>query len=286
MTATAQTFGQLLEEGRRFLTEWSSGAIDARVLLQHCAGLSHAELIAADDALASPILAARFRETLARRASGEPVAHIVGRQEFYGRDFIVNGDVLIPRPETEMLVDAALAARGRRILDLGTGSGCLLLTALLEKPGTSGVGIDRSPAAIAVAERNRAALGIDPGRAVLKTMAFADAVDGLASERFDLILSNPPYIPSGAALPASVARFEPAAALFAGADGLDLHHEVAAVLSRLLADDGAAFIEIGHDQGETARAIYAARLPGRSVQTKRDLAGHPRMVAVLPAAGL
>lgn len=281
MITSGSTFAEALEEARAALRDSPTAALDARVLMEEASGHTRADLIAADREYVGAEIAERFLLLLNRRRKGEPVAYILGRQEFYGRSFAVGPGVLIPRPETEMLIDAAQALRPQRILDLGTGSGCLLLTALKEAPGAAGVGIDASAEALRYAERNASALGV-ASRAELKKLTFAEAPLALGSGLFDLILANPPYIDPAEQLPVSVRDFEPENALYADEQGLAAHREVAAVLARCLVPTGSAFIEIGHDQGETAASIYAAALPGRDVRTKKDLAGLSRMVAVTP----
>jgi release factor glutamine methyltransferase len=279
------TVAQALAEGRKRLGRSATPALDARVLLEHVTRLDRASLIARDRELLTEEQVEALDAALARRTSGEPVAYITGRQEFFGREFKVGPEVLIPRPETEMLIDAALSAGASRILDLGTGSGCLLVTALAELRHARGVGIDRSRAALDVAEDNAARLGV-ADRADFVELSFADAIVGLGEEPFDLILANPPYISKGETLPDSVTHFEPHLALFSGEDGLEAHREVASVIAALLGENGSAFIEIGHDQAGTARAVYGERLQDRNVQTKKDGAGLARMVAVGPRARL
>jgi release factor glutamine methyltransferase len=276
-----ETYAQALARGTRRLRTSPTAQLDARVLLSVASGLDRAQLIGADrDPVPEPVLA-RYAELLKRRREGEPVAYITGHQEFYGRPFAVSPAVLIPRPESEMLVDAAKLAHPQRVLDLGTGSGCLLLSTLSELSRAEGVGTDISREALHTAERNRSALRLDD-RARLERMSFAETAMGLRGEMFDVILANPPYIAEGDSQAADVARYEPHGALFSGPDGLTAHREVAEVIVRLLHPSGSAFIEIGYDQEEAAQAIYRGALPGRTVQTKKDHAGHPRMVAITP----
>lgn len=280
-----ETYAHALARGRRRLKGSPTPDIDARVLMMLASGFDHAGLIAHDrDEVPADVLE-RYAGFLTRRREGEPVAYITGRQEFYGRDFAVGPGVLIPRPETEMLIDAIQHLHAQRILDLGTGSGCILLTALLETPGATGVGVDISGEALAIAERNRQALRV-ADRSDFQKMRFSDAPIMLRNDLFDLILSNPPYIPAGTELPVSVQDHEPPGALYAGQDGLEAHREVAQVIARMLTPSGSAFIEIGHDQGESAEEIYRAALPDRDVGTKQDAAGYPRMVAIRPKGSL
>ncbi|GGY41310.1 peptide chain release factor N(5)-glutamine methyltransferase [Parvularcula lutaonensis] len=280
-----ETYAHALARGRRRLRESPTPDLDARVLMMLASGYDHAALIAHGNDVVPDDVLDRYAGYLKRRREGEPVAYITRRQEFYGRDFSVGPGVLIPRPETEMLIDACQHLHARRILDLGTGSGCLLFSALLEIPEATGIGIDASGEALLIAERNRQALRV-ADRSELQKMRFSEAPVMLRGQLFDLILSNPPYIPRGTELPVSVAHHEPQEALFSGEDGLDAHREVAQVIANMLAPSGSAFIEIGHDQGESAEAIYRDALPGRDVGTKQDAAGHPRMVAVRPKGSL
>ncbi|NRA31476.1 MAG: peptide chain release factor N(5)-glutamine methyltransferase [Parvularculaceae bacterium] len=266
-------------------TDTSTPDLDARLLLQEATGKDRAELIATEF---DPIGAAtdQLAAFIARRRAGEPVAYILGRQDFWDYTFEVGPGVLIPRPETEMLVEAALASETppTRVLDLGTGSGCLLLTVLADLPIATGIGIDASDEALAIAGRNREALQLTD-RADLQIARFADAAEQL-DQGFDLILANPPYIPDATELPKSVAGYEPDMALYSGADGLTAHRECAAIMAQFLTPGGSAFIEIGHDQGTSAEAIYAAAMPNRPVQTRLDAARLPRMVAVGPSRSL
>ena len=278
------TFAEALAWARTELADSPTAALDARVLLEHTSGRDRAEMIASDREPLGAQLSSTFVELVKRRGVGEPVAYIIGHQEFYGRDFAVGPGVLIPRPESEMLVDAAVSRSPRTVLDLGTGSGALLLSVMAECPDATGVGIDASEEALHYAQKNQEALGLED-RAKLNLETFAD-FSPPTGEAFDIILANPPYIDPAAELPVSVAGFEPAIALFAKDAGLAAQHEVAAIIAKYLAPEGAAYIEIGHDQSASARAIYQEALPDRLVRTKRDTAGLPRMVAVEPNPGL
>lgn len=257
-------------------------ALEARLLLGHALGCDQATLIRDR---AAPLSVARaapgFPALLARRAGHEPLAHILGRREFWGLSFAVSSATLIPRPDSETLITAALAAvperrAVRRVLDLGTGSGCLLLAALHEFPAAFGIGVDLSPAALAIAAGNAAALDL-AGRAAFLCAAWGVALRG----GFDLILCNPPYIESGmiAGLAPEVARFEPLAALDGGADGLDAYRQVIADLPRLLAPGGVAVVELGAGQAGAVAALAAARdLAVRALAD--DLAGVQRALVL------
>jgi release factor glutamine methyltransferase len=253
-----------------------SPRLDAELLAAHLIGTERGELLLRrlDDDV-DPVV---YEALVARRLVGEPVAYIVGHREFWSLDFCVTPDVLIPRPDSETLVEAALAAAGPRprVLDLGTGSGCLLLAVLHERPGAWGVGIDRSPAAAAVAKGNAERLGL-AGRAAFIVGDWTAAIDG----RFDLVLANPPYIGTSETLDRDVADFEPASALFAGADGLDDYRRIIPVLKELLAPGGSAHLEIGHAQSNLVREM--AEAAGLVPELHRDLAGRPRCVSLRPA---
>ena len=223
----------------------------------------------------------RFFDLVARRADGEPVARILGRREFWGLPFALAPATLEPRPDTETVVEAALglvrgAGGAASILDLGTGSGCLLLALLSELPDAAGVGVDRSPAAAAAARRNARSLGLGD-RARFVAGDWAEAISG----RFDLVVSNPPYIATEhiEALAPEVRRHDPALALDGGADGLDAYRAIVADLPRLLAPSGVAVLELGAGQRDAVAGL--ARAAGLVViGSNPDLAGTPRALAL------
>ena len=246
---------------------------DAEVLLAHLVGADRLAMLAGPD---RDIDAGAFAALVARRAAGEPVAYITGRREFWSLDLVVTPDVLIPRPDTETLIEAALQARVGRppatILDLGTGSGALLLAALSEFRRARGLGIDRSAAALAVAQGNADRLGFGR-RAAFAVGDWGAGVRG----RFDLVLANPPYVETDADLAPEVRR-EPAAALFAGVDGLDDYLRLVPQLPGLLTPAGVVVIEIGHTQAAAVLALAAtAGLAGR---VAKDLGGRDRCIVL------
>ena len=217
-----------------------------------------------------------FEPLVARRASGEPLAYITGSRAFWTIELRVAPGVLIPRPDSETLIEAAVAhfagtSGPRRILDLGTGSGALLLAALAEWPAATGVGIDRSVAALTIARENAAALGMADRAEII-----AGGWSG-TGEAFDLILCNPPYIAADERLPRDVADHEPHSALFAGVDGLDDYRALAPLLPAQLAPGGVACLEIGSTQGLAVSALLQAQ--AMVVQIRHDLAGHQRCIA-------
>jgi release factor glutamine methyltransferase len=246
---------------------------DARRLLAHALGLDPVRLPLAEGPVA-PEAAARFAAALAARCAGQPVAQIVGQRAFWGLSFLVTPDVLDPRPETETLVAAALEGPFSRVLDLGTGSGCILLSLLADRPGAAGLGIDASAAALAVAERNAAALGL-ADRATFRLGNWTEGIEG----PFDLIVSNPPYVTEAdwAELSREVRDWEPRAALVAGADGLDAYRAILADAPRLLAEGGRILLEVGAGQASAVVAL-CCRAGLAATDTRADLDGRPRVV--------
>ncbi|PZO75734.1 MAG: peptide chain release factor N(5)-glutamine methyltransferase [Sphingomonas hengshuiensis] len=249
-----------------------SPRLDAELLAAHALGCTREAMLLSR--LDDPVPAA-FDALVERRMTHEPVAYITGRRAFWTIDLLVGPGVLVPRADSETLIEAAVdhfAGRApARILDLGTGPGTLLLAALAEWPDATGLGIDASAQALGYARRNGRALGM-ADRVGWARGDWTAGIDG----PFDLILANPPYIGTGETLPQEVAGHEPAGALFAGADGLDDYRRIVPDLPRLLAPGGIAAIEIGHEQGDAVLALVAAAgLPARLV---RDLGGRPRCV--------
>ncbi|MEO0689423.1 MAG: peptide chain release factor N(5)-glutamine methyltransferase [Pseudomonadota bacterium] len=246
--------------------------LDAEVLMAHALGVSRSDMLIHKMREGSP---AAFETLVARRAGHEPVAYIVGEAEFYGRTFAVESGVLIPRGDSETIVEAALSAcpAPKRLLDLGVGSGALLLTVMAGRPGCDGVGIDASPKAIDVARQNATSLQII-GNCDLRLLDWRESGWSEDLGTFDLILCNPPYVEAGAALEPDVRDFEPASALFAGPDGLDDYRLVIPQLRSLLTPSGVAVLEIGALQA--ASVTEMAREDGFEVELKHDLAGRPR----------
>jgi len=247
--------------------------LEARLLLAHAMGCDTAELIRAPDAPAPA-----YDRLLDRRVAHEPLAYIVGRRGFWSLDFAVSPATLIPRPDTETLIEAALAMPppgARRILDLGTGTGCILLTLLHAWPEALGIGIDLSPAAAALARQNAISLGL-ADRSAFLCGDWAEAVSG----RFDLVVSNPPYIRSAdiPGLMPDVAQYEPHRALDGGTDGYDAYRRLVADLPRLLAPRGVAILELGIGQAETVANLAMAA--GLVSETRRDLGGIARAIVL------
>lgn len=253
---------------------------EARLALCEAGGLSAAALIAAPETALGQPAAVRLADLAARRAAGEPLSKIAGRREFWGLTLVVSPDVLDPRPETETLVEAALKLIGQRrreplrILDLGVGSGAILCALLTECPSAQGLGVDASPAAVAIARRNLEACGLAE-RADVRLGSWTDGVKG----PFDLIVSNPPYIPSAdiEGLAPEVRDFDPRLALDGGADGLDAYRAILPPSVGLLAPGGRLIVEVGAGQGGDVLGL-AARLGFVHAETRRDLAGVERVV--------
>jgi len=265
-----------LAGGRARLAQGASPELDAQLLLAHVLGVGRATLLArAETPLAAAALAA-YARAVGRRAAGEPLAYIIGRREFWSLDLAVTPDVLVPRPETELVVERALALLGdvaaRTVADLGTGSGAIALALARERPGWQVTATDRSPAALAVARDNARALGAG-------NIRFLEGAwyGPLGRERFDLIASNPPYVAAGdPLLHGAELRHEPLAALASGSGGLEDLEAVIAGAAAHLAVAGWLVLEHGAGQAESV----AARLVGhgfRHVRCHADLAGLPRV---------
>lgn len=254
-------------------------ARDARRLLAAALGVGADRVTLMLDEPLDPPQADRFAAMLVARAARRPVAQITGRRAFWGRDFAVTPDVLDPRAETECLIALALEGRApTRVLDLGTGSGAILVTLLAEWKAARGLGTDASPAALEVAARNAARLGV-AARAEFRAGDWLDPVTG----RFDLVVCNPPYIsaPEMAGLDADVRCWEPHLALTPGPGGLEAYARLAPGLGRVLAPGGRALFEIGATQGTAVAALF--REAGFSgVAVHPDLDGRDRVVAVRP----
>ncbi len=250
-------------------------AREARLLLSRASGLPEAIIAAFPERTVGETEGARFHATCARRRGGEPIAYILGEREFYGLRFQVNPAVLIPRPETELLVEQVIeAARSfmrPRIADLGTGSGAIAIAVARSLPAARVTATDASSAALAVARTNAAALGTPDVEFVL-----SDWFAGLGDREYDVIASNPPYVADrDCHLSRGDLRFEPADALAGGADGLDCLRHIAASARARLAAGGTLLLEHGHDQGAAVRRLLN---PGFTcVRTWHDLAGHERV---------
>ena len=249
--------------------------LDAELLMAHVLGVSRSQLLLLRMRDEAAPHAAGFDRLVERRAAHEPVAHLLGVQEFFGLEFAVTPDTLIPRGDSETIVQAALdcAPHDACVLDMGTGSGALLLAFLYERPDAKGLGIDASAAALAVASANGQRLGLAE-RAQFVQANWLESGWAHDLGRFDLVLCNPPYVESDAILDPDVREFEPATALFAGPEGLDDYRAIVPQLGKLLVPGGVAIFEIGAGQAEAVGAI--ASESGFAAETRRDLADRPR----------
>jgi len=254
--------------------------LDAEVLMAHAIGVTRSEMLVHHMREVAP---AEYSDFIVRRTMHEPVAYITKSAEFYGRQFAVEPGVLIPRPDSEVLIDAALelCPDPRRVLDLGTGSGALLFTILMERPKATGIGIDASRDAIEIALDN--GVGFDAEHHLCdhwewSLMQRDWQKDGWAKDLgvFDLIVCNPPYVEDNAPLDPDVRDFEPAAALFAGPDGLDDYRILIPQLRALMTIDAMAIFEIGATQADAVSEL--AEKAGFVTVLRHDLANRPRVV--------
>lgn len=256
--------------------------LDAELLMAHALGATRSDMLLRHMRDPAP---PEFADRVARRIRHEPVAYIIGLQEFWSLSLGIIPGVLIPRGDSETVVRAALAAKpgARRVLDLGTGSGALLLALLSELPEAEGVGVEASDRAGMMAAANVSDLGF-AGRAQIVPFDWNRPDQMAQLGRFDLIVSNPPYVEDDADLDPQVRDYEPAEALFAGPDGLDDYRVLVPQLTALLTGDGVALFEIGHQQADAVSAIGAAA--GLSAQLHRDLAGRARVLEFKKALGI
>lgn len=261
-----------------------SPRLDAEVLLGHVLGVARIQLYVEFE---RPLTAAEvdaYRSLVRRRGQREPVAHLVGQREFWSLELAVDGRVLVPRPETERLVELSLESMGEtgRLADLGTGSGAILLALLSEKRGWTGVGVDCSPAALEVAAANAARHGLE-GRT---QWLSGDLFEPLHGERFDLLVSNPPYIPSGEIpdLQPEVARYDPHLALDGGQDGLEVIQRLAAGAARHLLPGGVVAVEFGAGQQDAVRDLFGG-VGYADVHIHEDYEHRPRVLQARMARG-
>ena len=285
-TAAAALAGQTVETARRALATRfrqqgiDSAELDARLLTGGAFGLDLTGLIAATTRIVTPDEAAHLENFLQRRLAGEPVARILGVKEFWGLTLNLSAATLVPRPDTETVVELALEVcrrqERRRIADIGTGSGAILLALLSELPDATGVGTDISLEALRMARNNAARLGLTQ-RAAFVACNYTAALSG----PFDLIVSNPPYIRSAdiAGLDREVREYDPPRALDGGPDGLAAYRVIAPDAARLLAPGGTLIVEAGYGQSGPIAELMSATGLTPDVPPKADLAGIPRAVA-------
>lgn len=258
-----------------------SPRLSAQVLLAHVLGISRLDMLLDAHAPVNDEARSEMDRLGFRRCAGEPVAYLTGRKEFYGLDFEVDPAVLIPRPETELILDdmrrTLAGAENLRVLDVGTGSGALAVSCAVLFPGFRVAAVDISLAALRVAKRNAAAHGV--GDRV--SFVHGDLVQALRLSRFDVIMANLPYVPEAtmAALSPEVVGHEPRLALFSGPDGLDCYRALAASLAGRVKPGSRLWCEIGATQGAAMKALFSGL--SRRVDVLQDYAGHDRMVAVV-----
>jgi len=266
-----------LAHWRRSAASKLGSTLEADLIAEAVLGRPRAWLIAHGEIQPEPEPLQAMQAMLQRRYAGEPMAYITGRREFYGREFQVSPAVLIPRPETEHLVEFALGLGlpdSARIADIGTGSGCIILTLAAERPGWQCCGTDVSPEALAVAARNRKRLGLERVELIP-----GDALEPLAGQEFDLIISNPPYIaPDDPHLQQGDLRHEPEIALATKGDGLEMIERLVTGAPALLAPGGCLAVEHGYDQADQVRKLFT-QTGYPEIRQIRDLAGITRICA-------
>jgi release factor glutamine methyltransferase len=280
-----ETITQHLSDARKVLiaADVAGSALDARLLLQAACELSHEEIIAEPDRIISATQSAVFQNFITRRLGHEPVSRILGLREFYGREFVVTPAVLDPRADTETVIDlirglVAPAQAGGKLLDIGTGSGAIIITLLAELATLQGVAVDISLDALQVAKKNALRHGVS-GRLQFQHGSWFEGVAG----RFNLIVSNPPYIPHAeiAMLETDVKDYDPHLALDGGGDGLYAYRALASGAADYLAVGGFIVVEIGAGQASDVTEIFARHLFKLHSQ-KKDLGGHVRALAFQP----
>ncbi len=267
-------FAKAIESATALLAPSATAQRDAELLLLHVAGITRADLLTHPERELTERQSNHYQAAITRRAHHEPVQHILGKQEFYGREFIVNRLVLVPRPETEHVVEAALALRPEpeRILDIGTGSGILAITLAMELKNATVTATDISAAALAVAQKNAQQLGA--GERV--RFGESDLFAALDDERFDCIVSNPPYVATGEVLEPQVREYEPATALYAGEHGLAIYRRLIPEATGHLAPGGHLLLEIGHGQRDVLQRMLA-HTGFEEIRFVNDLQGIPRV---------
>jgi release factor glutamine methyltransferase len=265
----------LAAAARRLGGTSATARLDAELLMASALDIPREQLLLSPQTGEAP---PSFAQLVDRRADGEPVAYITGRRGFWTIELEVGPGVLVPRPDSETLIEAALLHFGEdgpaTILDLGTGSGALLLAALDQWPQATGIGVDISETALAIAKGNAERLGL----ADRSRFLCSDWDECVRGTRFDLILCNPPYVEEDAELPRDVAEWEPHDALFAGEDGMACYRRLAPVARDLLGENGLACLEIGAGQAQMVASIFSAE--GLKVSSREDLGGHVRCLIV------
>ncbi len=284
----ASTVRDLLDDAsRRFAAaDIAQPRLDARVLLAHVLGAPGERFYGREDKAVSSVVGMAFDAVVRRRLNREPVSRILGSRGFWSLEFELNEAALDPRPDSETLIEAVLDHVAPReaplhVLDLGTGTGCLLLSVLAEFQQARGTGIDISPECVSLARRNAKANRLED-RVTFQVAHWDDGLDTI----FDVILCNPPYIPRSVVptLEPEVAVHEPVRALDGGPDGLDCYRDLASRFGRVLAENGHVFLEIGHDQRAEVTAIMAGK-GLKTIAVRSDLAGHDRCLVLQDGGG-
>ncbi|MCV6574825.1 MAG: peptide chain release factor N(5)-glutamine methyltransferase [Cohaesibacter sp.] len=259
--------------------------LDARLIVQHALGLSDMDMLVQFDRVLSESEQASIAGLGARRLKREPVAHLVGKREFWGLDFAVNGDVLVPRPDSETLVQTVLSdisdpTAALTLLDIGTGSGCLLLSLLSELPKAHGIAVDKSPAALEMAQHNAKALGLWD-RVSFVCGDYATAFLPSVAGKIDYVISNPPYLAEieFAGLDADVANYDPYLALVSGSSGLEAYDSILASVATWPAPKPGVYFEIGHQQADALQQLVCQH-GGQVRALEQDLGGRDRVVVV------
>ncbi|MEM7439183.1 MAG: peptide chain release factor N(5)-glutamine methyltransferase [Pseudomonadota bacterium] len=272
-----QSAGMVLRGGVRLLQPLlgDDATGDARALMSHVMGVEPGRLTLELSRMLTPQDVSRFEHLIKRRLAREPVSHLIGHRLFWGRRFQVTGNVLDPRPETEVLVAQALQKGAERVLDLGVGSGAILLTLLAEWPGAQGVGVDCSIDALGIAQANAAALGL-ADRVEFKEGSWFDLVEG----QYDLIVSNPPYVTEAefASLAPEVRDWEPTVALTPGGDGLEAYRQIAKDAAQHLNPGGRLLLEIGPDQAAAVMQLLS-KAGFKDLDVTQDFDGRDRVIS-------
>lgn len=262
-----------LLQGQQLLEESKIAAprLTAEVLLAHAVGRDRAWLYAHSGEELRDVWWIHYGRYLHQRIQGTPTQYITGRQEFFGRDFRVGPDVLIPRPETEHVIEAALRRPARTVLDIGTGSGAIAVTLALEMKARV-IATDISVRALSIAAENSRRLGGDVG------FIACDLAAALAGDCFDLVVSNPPYVPESDSLPREVREHEPAVALYGGPDGLDIYRRLIPEAARVLKPGARLIMELGYRSADAVRELLEGWI---EVEVDNDLAGIPRVISAV-----
>jgi release factor glutamine methyltransferase len=281
--ATVHTVGEHLADARKALADLSATpSLDSQLLMMHTLGVTRAWVIAHPEAILTPSQSGAFERDAAQVVSGVALPYVVGSWEFFGRPFSLTPDVLIPRPDTELLVTAALRwldkrPPGQRVIDVGSGSGCIVISLALDMPDHHYMGVDISPGALGVARRNASSYRLEDDI----VFAEGDLLEGISGP-VDLVCANLPYIPTDRLAEIEVGLREPGLALDGGPDGLSVVRRLAEQLPSRLAPAGRVLLELDPDQMDRAKAVMRSHLPGASVEVLSDLSGLDRVLVIDP----